>query len=158
MESKPIFLSIGYAACHWCHVMEQESFENLAIASFLNENFVSIKVDREQRPDLDHIYMQTVQMLTGSGGWPMSVFLTPEMKPFYGGTYWPPERRWGRPGFLDVLQAIVDAWKNKRESLPTAVSMITWAVDSHAIALMTSGLFHILKKCFTTTHCWCWRI
>ena len=117
LESRPIFLSIGYAACHWCHVMEHESFENKAIAAFLNEHFVSIKVDREQRPDLDHIYMQTVQMLTGSGGWPMSVFLTPEMKPFYGGTYWPPERRWGRPGFLDVLHAIVDAWTNKRESL-----------------------------------------
>ncbi|MCY2982464.1 MAG: thioredoxin domain-containing protein [Planctomycetota bacterium] len=117
LESRPIFLSIGYAACHWCHVMEHESFENQTIAAYLNEHFVSIKVDREQRPDLDHIYMQTVQMLTGSGGWPMSVFLTPDMKPFYGGTYWPPERRWGRPGFLDVLQAIVDAWKNKRESL-----------------------------------------
>ena len=116
-ESKPIFLSIGYAACHWCHVMEHESFENLAISTFLNENFVSIKVDREQRPDLDHIYMQTVQMLTGSGGWPMSVFLTSDMKPFYGGTYWPPEQRWGRPGFLDVLKAIDDAWKNKRDSL-----------------------------------------
>ncbi|MEQ1830932.1 MAG: thioredoxin domain-containing protein, partial [Pirellula sp.] len=121
LESKrrmvPIFLSIGYAACHWCHVMERESFENVTIATFLNDNFISIKVDREQRPDLDHIYMQTVQMLTGSGGWPMSVFLTPEMKPFYGGTYWPPERRWGRPGFLEVLQAIADAWKNKRDSL-----------------------------------------
>ncbi len=116
-ESKPIFLSIGYAACHWCHVMEHESFENAAISKFLNENFVSIKVDREQRPDLDHIYMQTVQMLTGSGGWPMSVFLTSDMKPFYGGTYWPPEPRWGRPGFLDVLRAIDDAWKNKRDSL-----------------------------------------
>ena len=116
-EFKPIFLSIGYSACHWCHVMEHESFENMAIATFLNQNFISIKVDREQRPDLDQIYMQTVQMLTGSGGWPMSVFLTPETKPFYGGTYWPPERRWGRPGFLDVLHAIDDAWKNKRDSL-----------------------------------------
>jgi len=117
LETKPIFLSIGYAACHWCHVMEHESFENTTIAAFLNDNFVSIKVDREQRPDLDHIYMQTVQMLTGSGGWPMSVFLTPDMKPFYGGTYWPPERRWGRPGFLEVLHSIFDAWKNKRDSL-----------------------------------------
>ena len=117
LEFRPIFLSIGYAACHWCHVMEHESFENVAIASFLNENFVSIKVDREQRPDLDHIYMQTIQMLTGSGGWPMSVFLTPDMKPFYGGTYWPPESRWGRSGFLDVLHAVSDAWRNKRDSL-----------------------------------------
>ncbi len=130
LESKPIFLSIGYAACHWCHVMEHESFENLTIAAFLNDNFVSIKVDREQRPDLDHIYMQTVQMLTGSGGWPMSVFLTPDMKPFYGGTYWPPERRWGRPGFLDVLHAILDAWQNKRESLLSQSEEITRHLQS----------------------------
>ena len=124
-ESKPIFLSIGYAACHWCHVMEHESFENASIAAFLNANFVSIKVDREQRPDLDHLYMQTVQMLTGSGGWPMSVFMTHEMKPFYGGTYWPPERRWGRPGFMDVLKAIVDAWENQRDSLLSQSEEIT---------------------------------
>ncbi len=90
-EEKPIFLSIGYSACHWCHVMEHESFENEAIARVLNENFVPIKVDREERPDLDQIYMNAVQMLTGHGGWPMSVFLTPELKPFYGGTYWPPQ-------------------------------------------------------------------
>ena len=91
-EEKPIFLSIGYSACHWCHVMEHESFENDAIAKLLNEDFVSIKVDREERPDLDQIYMNAVQMLTGRGGWPMSVFLTPELKPFYGGTYWPPQQ------------------------------------------------------------------
>ena len=91
-EDKPIFLSIGYSACHWCHVMEHESFENEAIARVLNENFVAIKVDREERPDLDQIYMNAVQMLTGHGGWPMSVFLTPELKPFYGGTYWPPQQ------------------------------------------------------------------
>lgn len=144
-ESKPIFLSIGYAACHWCHVMEHESFENPTIAAFLNDNFVSIKVDREQRPDLDHIYMQTVQMLTGSGGWPMSVFLTPDMKPFYGGTYWPPERRWGRPGFLDVLQAIFDAWQNKRESLLSQSEEITRHLNSASqpkpnVAEQESGL------------------
>lgn len=116
-EDKPIFLSIGYSACHWCHVMEHESFENVHIAKLLNDHFVSIKVDREQRPDLDQIYMQVVQMLTGSGGWPMSVFLTPDMKPFYGGTYWPPENRWGRPGFDTVLRAVLDGWQNKRESI-----------------------------------------
>jgi uncharacterized protein YyaL (SSP411 family) len=104
-EDKPIFLSIGYSACHWCHVMERESFENPSIAEILNEFFVAIKVDREQRPDLDHIYMQAVQILTGSGGWPMSVFLTPDQKPFYGGTYWPPVQKWGRPGFDQVLRA-----------------------------------------------------
>lgn len=116
-EQKPVFLSIGYSACHWCHVMEHESFENPSIASILNENFVSIKVDREQRPDLDQIYMQTVQMLTGSGGWPMSVFLTPDAKPFYGGTYWPPEARWGKPGFAQVLHAVADAWRTKRDQI-----------------------------------------
>jgi uncharacterized protein YyaL (SSP411 family) len=98
-EDKPIFLSIGYSACHWCHVMEHESFENEAIARVLNENFVPIKVDREERPDLDQIYMNAVQMLTGHGGWPMSVFLTPDLKPFYGGTYWPPHQSRGMPGF-----------------------------------------------------------
>ncbi len=116
-EDKPIFLSIGYAACHWCHVMEHESFEDERIGAILNDNFVPIKVDREQRPDLDQIYMQAVQMLTGSGGWPMSVFLTPDTKPFYGGTYWPPEARWGRPGFNQVLMAVADAWRNRREDI-----------------------------------------
>ena len=100
---RPIFLSIGYSACHWCHVMEHESFEDPEIAAILNEHFVSIKVDREERPDLDQIYMTAVQILTRQGGWPMSVFLTPELKPFYGGTYFPPDDRYGRPGFRRVL-------------------------------------------------------
>src|ERR1700757_2363085 len=94
-EDKPIFLSIGYSACHWCHVMEHESFENPDIARLMNERFVNIKVDREERPDLDHIYMDAVQLLTGRGGWPMSVFLTPDLQPFYGGTYFPPTQRMG---------------------------------------------------------------
>src|SRR5690348_10373551 len=96
-EDKPILLSIGYSACHWCHVMERESFENPAIAALMNAQFVNIKVDREERPDLDTIYMNAVQMLTGSGGWPLTVFLTPGGEPFYGGTYFPPEDRYGRP-------------------------------------------------------------
>lgn len=116
-RDRPIFLSIGYSACHWCHVMERESFENPQIAAILNEHFIPIKVDREERPDLDQIYMQAVQMLTGSGGWPMSVFLTPDGRPFFGGTYWPPEDRWGRPGFARVLQAIVDAWQTQRDKI-----------------------------------------
>ena len=124
-EDKPIFLSIGYSACHWCHVMEHESFENERIAAILNEHFVSIKVDREERPDLDHIYMQAVQMLTGSGGWPMSVFLRPDGKPFFGGTYWPPETKFGRPGFGQVLTTVADAWKNKREQLEQQSEQIT---------------------------------
>ena len=98
-ENKPIFLSIGYSTCHWCHVMERESFENDQIAAVLNRDFVAIKVDREERPDVDRIYMTFVQATTGSGGWPMSVWLTPELKPFFGGTYFPPENRYGQPGF-----------------------------------------------------------
>jgi uncharacterized protein YyaL (SSP411 family) len=116
-EDKPIFLSIGYAACHWCHVMEHESFENEPIARYLNEHFISIKVDREERPDLDQIYMNAVQIMSGRGGWPMSMFLTPELKPFYGGTYWPPSPRMGMPGFEQVLVAVNDAWRNRREGL-----------------------------------------
>jgi len=98
-ENKPIFLSIGYSACHWCHVMERESFEDTATAKILNEHFISIKVDREERPDLDNIYMNAVQLMTHRGGWPMTVFLTPDLEPFYGGTYFPPEDRMGLPGF-----------------------------------------------------------
>lgn len=112
---KPIFLSIGYSACHWCHVMEHESFESPEIAAMLNERFIAIKVDREERPDLDQIYMNAVQMLTGHGGWPMSVFLTPETKPFFGGTYWPATSSRGMPGFDQVLNAVWDAWQNRRE-------------------------------------------
>ena len=116
-EDKPIFLSIGYSTCHWCHVMERESFENKEIASVLNAGFVSIKVDREERPDIDRVYMRFVQATTGAGGWPMSVWLTPELKPFYGGTYFPPFARWGRPGFVDVLRQIVHAWSAERNQV-----------------------------------------
>lgn len=125
---RPIFLSIGYSACHWCHVMERESFENQAIAQILNAHFIAIKVDREERPDLDQIYMQAVQMLTGSGGWPMSVFLTPEGRPFFGGTYWPPEARFGRPGFSNVLHAVADAWQKQRDQIEAQSHQITQAV------------------------------
>ncbi len=116
-ENKPIFLSIGYSTCHWCHVMESESFENERIAKIMNEHFVSIKVDREQRPDVDHIYMNAVQLMTGSGGWPLSVFLTPDGKPFYGGTYFPPKDMYGRPGFDKILLSIAEAWKTRRQEL-----------------------------------------
>jgi uncharacterized protein YyaL (SSP411 family) len=116
-EDKPIFLSIGYSTCHWCHVMEDESFENEQVAKIMNEHFVSIKVDREQRPDVDEIYMRAVQIMTGSGGWPLSVFLTPDGQPFYGGTYFPPTDRYGRIGFERLLLTIADAWKNKRQEL-----------------------------------------
>ncbi len=116
-EDKPIFLSIGYAACHWCHVMERESFESDAVAEVLNRHFVSIKVDREERPDVDAVYMEAVLAMTGSGGWPLTVFLTPTLQPFYGGTYFPPEPRWGRPSFLELLTAVVEAWHSRREAL-----------------------------------------
>jgi hypothetical protein len=113
-EQKPIFLSIGYSACHWCHVMEHESFENPDIARMLNEAFVNVKVDREERPDLDHVYMTAVQLMTGRGGWPMSTFLTPDLKPFFGGTYWPPTRNMGMPGFDEVIRAVSQAWQDRR--------------------------------------------
>ncbi len=116
-EDKPIFLSIGYSACHWCHVMAHESFEDKQTAAILNEHFVSIKVDREERPDLDAIYMSAVQAMTGSGGWPMTVILTPEGEPFYGGTYFPPTPRYGMPAFTDVLLAVADAWQNRRQEI-----------------------------------------
>jgi len=116
-EGKPIFLSIGYAACHWCHVMEHESFENETIAAFLNQGFVSIKVDREERPDLDEIYMTAVQAMTGQGGWPLTAFLTPDLEPFFGGTYFPPEDRWGRAGFLTVLRRIDETWRERRDDV-----------------------------------------
>ena len=112
-EQKPVFLSIGYAACHWCHVMERESFENEAIAAKLNEGFVSIKVDREERPDIDNLYMQAVQLISGQGGWPMSLFLTPDGEPFFGGTYFPPEPRYGRIGFGDLLARVLDIYRNE---------------------------------------------
>ena len=116
-EDKPILLSIGYSACHWCHVMERESFENETIANLMNENFISIKVDREERPDLDAIYMEAVQMLTGSGGWPMTVFLNPDCQPFYGGTYFPPVDRHNMPGFPRLLLSISQAYKDQRGAI-----------------------------------------
>ncbi len=116
-ENKPIFLSIGYSTCHWCHVMERESFESEETARFLNERFVPVKLDREERPDVDRIYMSFVQATTGSGGWPLSVWLTPDLRPFFGGTYFPPERRWNRPGFRQILEQIAQAWQAKREQI-----------------------------------------
>ncbi len=125
-ENLPIFLSIGYSTCHWCHVMERESFENARVAAFLNEHFVSIKVDREERPDVDKIYMTFVQTTGGQGGWPLNVFLTPERKPFFGGTYFPPDNRHGRPAFLQVLQQVQQVWQTRRAEL------VNSAADIHA--------------------------
>ncbi|MFB5647075.1 MAG: thioredoxin domain-containing protein, partial [Candidatus Nitrosomaritimum yanchengensis] len=112
-ENKPIFLSIGYSACHWCHVMAHESFENEDVAQFMNENYVNIKVDREERPDIDDIYQKVCQIATGQGGWPLSIFLTPDQKPFYVGTYFPVLDSYGRPGFGSILRQLSQAWKEK---------------------------------------------
>ena len=116
-EDKPILLSIGYSACHWCHVMEHESFEDPSVADVMNENFVNIKVDREERPDLDQIYMNAVQLMTGSGGWPLTVFLLPSGAPIFGGTYFPPEDRYNRPGFRRVLEIISSAYQTRRQEV-----------------------------------------
>jgi len=124
-EDRPIFLSIGYAACHWCHVMERESFENEEVAAILNEHYVSVKVDREQRPDLDQIYMTFTQAMTGGGGWPMSVFLTPDLKPFFAGTYFPPEDYLGRPGFKRVITEIAAAYREDRQRVLESAAQIT---------------------------------
>ena len=137
-EDKPVFLSIGYSSCHWCHVMERESFEDDEIAALMNESFVSIKVDREERPDIDSIYMSAVQAMTGRGGWPMSVFLAPDGKPFYAGTYFPPEDRGGMPAFPTVLNSVADAYRNRRDELmaqsANIVQQLTTATDRPASA------------------------
>lgn len=137
-ENKPIFLSIGYSTCHWCHVMERESFENEEIARFLNQHFVPVKLDREERPDVDRVYMTFVQATTGSGGWPLSVWLTPDLRPFYGGTYFPPETRWGRPGFLQVLEQIAAAWKSKQEQISESSLRIQQEIQG-AISISSGG-------------------
>lgn len=161
-EDKPIFLSIGYSACHWCHVMAHESFEDEATAALLNAHFVSIKVDREERPDLDRIYMGAVQALTGQGGWPMSVFLTPEGEPFYGGTYFPKTPRYGMPAFTQVLRAIAEAWSSRRDELLEGGVRLAQALREQAAgaateagALSTATLeqaYHTLRRSFDATH------
>jgi uncharacterized protein YyaL (SSP411 family) len=131
-EGRPILLSIGYAACHWCHVMEHESFEDPSTAAVMNEHFVSVKVDREERPDLDAVYMEAVVALSGHGGWPMTVFLTPDGEPFYGGTYYPPEPRHGLPSFRQVLEAIVEAWRDRRDDVGRSAAQLVEAVRRSA--------------------------
>jgi uncharacterized protein YyaL (SSP411 family) len=133
-ENKPIFLSIGYSTCHWCHVMAHESFESAEIAAVMNREYVNIKVDREERPDVDRVYMTFVQATTGGGGWPMSVWLTPELKPFVGGTYFPPEDRWGQPGFAKVLERIAAAWKQDYEKISEQGTKIIAALGEAAVA------------------------
>ena len=133
-EDKPVFLSIGYSSCHWCHVMERESFEREGIAALMNERFVNIKVDREERPDVDSIYMAAVQAMTGRGGWPMSLFLTPDGRPFYAGTYFPPEDRGGMPAFPDVLAAAADAYRDRKADVLSATSRIVSQLEAQTEA------------------------
>jgi uncharacterized protein len=141
-ENKPIFLSVGYYTCHWCHVMERESFADLAVAEILNRHFVSIKLDREERPDVDRIYMTYVQAATGSGGWPMSVFLTPDLEPFFGGTYWPPDDAYGRPGFRSILERIAEAWEHNRVAVQQAAKQATSLLEQVAGAHVAGGKLH----------------
>jgi uncharacterized protein len=154
---KPVLLSVGYSACHWCHVMAHESFEDERIAALMNEHFINIKVDREERPDIDNIYMQAVQALTGRGGWPMTVFLTPEGVPFYGGTYFPPDDRQGMPGFPRVLQAVAEAYRDKRQQIEIAGhNLLTQlaapsrlqAGDSH----LTESILHEAAEAILASH------
>ncbi|MGZ4796863.1 MAG: thioredoxin domain-containing protein [Acidimicrobiia bacterium] len=133
-EDKPILLSVGYSACHWCHVMAHESFENPEIAAVMNRLFVNVKVDREERPDIDAVYMDAVQALTGRGGWPMTVFLFPDGRPFYGGTYFPPDDRGGMPGFVRVMEAIVDVWTNKRDEVTAQSGQLVEAIEANTLA------------------------
>lgn len=140
-ENKPIFLSIGYSSCHWCHVFKRESFEDAQVAKFLNENFVSIKVDREERPDIDEIYMKAVMSMTGSGGWPLSVFLTPNLEPFFGGTYFPPLPRSGMPSFIDLARAIARSWKHERKRILESATSLRKAL----------GEMYEFKRAQTTT-------
>ena len=139
-EDKPVLLSVGYSACHWCHVMERESFEDGETARMMNEHFVNIKVDREERPDIDSIYMAAVQALTRHGGWPMTVFLTPDGAPFYGGTYFPPVPSRGMPSFQQLLLSVADAYENRREEvLESAESVREYLRASTAAAMPDAG-------------------
>ena len=149
-ENKPILLSIGYAACHWCHVMAHESFENAEIAAQMNALFINIKVDREERPDLDSIYMQAVQAMTGHGGWPMTVFLTPQGEPFFGGTYYPPKDRHGMPGFPRVLQALSDAWHTQPEAIRSTTAQLHRIYGSAGHAVEDGGAVNatLLQRAF----------
>ncbi|MCL4439639.1 MAG: thioredoxin domain-containing protein, partial [Firmicutes bacterium] len=130
-EDKPIFLSIGYSTCHWCHVMERESFEDGEVAALLNENYVSVKVDREERPDIDTIYMSVCQAMTGHGGWPLTVIMTPEKKPFFAGTYFPKESKRGMPGLIDVLQQVTELWATERNKVLESGNQVTKALQDH---------------------------
>ncbi len=147
-EDKPIFLSIGYSTCHWCHVMEKESFEDEEIAGMMNEAFISIKVDREERPDIDGIYMSVCQMLTGSGGWPLTIIMTPGKEPFFAGTYFPKDSRFGRQGLKEITPRIKDVWQNKREEIKRSASEIVKALNPDPPASGDEIDLNIFTKAF----------
>jgi uncharacterized protein YyaL (SSP411 family) len=161
-ENRPIFLSIGYSTCHWCHVMERESFESDDTAKFLNEHFVSIKVDREERPDVDKIYMTFVQATTGAGGWPLNVFLTPDLKPFFGGTYFPPDNRYGRGSFMQVLKQVDNIWHLRRNEVTNSAQDIHSRLEAASqnasasnVVLTTEALRHagsLFKQSYDPRH------
>jgi len=148
-EDKPVFLSIGYSTCHWCHVMEHESFEDEEVAKLMNETFVSIKVDREERPDIDGIYMTVCQMLTGSGGWPLTIVMTPDKKPFFAGTYFPKGNRFGRSGMMDIIPKLSDVWKTKRDEVLKSAEEISAAVSRSSENSAGTGLNEeVLNKAY----------
>src|SRR5690606_22898093 len=138
-EDRPVLLSIGYAACHWCHVMAHESFEDAETAALMNRLFVNVKVDREERPDVDSIYMQAVQAMSGHGGWPMTMFLTPSGEPFFGGTYFPPEDRHGMPSFRRILESVANAWQNRREQVTAASESVRELYENASAPLASTG-------------------
>ena len=148
-ENKPIFLSVGYSTCHWCHVMEHESFEDPEVAQFLNEHFVAIKVDKEERPDIDSIYMSVCQAMTGNGGWPMTILMTPEQKPFYAATYLPKHNRYNMPGLLDLLAQVVQKWRMERESVEkSADSIIDFVKKSETPRMQRVSPCEIIKGAY----------
>ena len=154
LENKPIFLSIGYSACHWCHVMAHESFEDENIASILNSKFVSIKVDREERPDIDDIYQKACQIAMGNGGWPLSVFLTPDQKPFYIGTYFPKQSRYGIPGFSTILETLAHAYQNKKEDINKATKeLMDSLIESSSSVLVNNSKIEIEKTILDESSC-----
>lgn len=149
-EDKPVFLSIGYSTCHWCNVMECECFENADTAELLNKSFISVKVDREERPDIDSVYMSVCQVLTGSGGWPMSIFMTWDKKPFFAGTYFPPRLRFGMPGFSDVLNAVVQQWSTDRGRFLRSAEHIIQRVKASAAVSPASSDDNLIEAAVNT--------
>ncbi|MEI9934175.1 MAG: DUF255 domain-containing protein [Ferruginibacter sp.] len=151
---KPILVSIGYSACHWCHVMERESFENEDVAKIMNDNFINIKIDREERPDLDHIYMDAVQAMVGNGGWPLNVFLTPDAKPFFGGTYFPPVKAFNRSSWKEVLYGVAQAWRERKSEIETqAENLIDYLKKSNSFGLKEGNTFLPLNELVSMEQC-----